>query len=348
MLLQHRQDLVEPVGADACGGTTRAGVAGDIDQGLEVHHQGTGAFAGHDRGHAGRPSVAEEQLTGVAHLRQSLGLHLKQPQFMGCTKAVFDGPEQPMTREAIPFEGEHRIHEVLEHLRAGQHPLLGDVTHQQQRCGLTLGQPLQSRRTFPHLTHRPGGTGEVRVMERLDAVDDRHGRPQGLQFLQDQLQIGFSQQLQVGGPCTRQPLPAQLHLLSRFLSTDVEHGAVAGHGRSALEQQGALADAWVASHQHQRSGHQSTAEDTIKFPRTGLQPLQGLIIQGRHRRGPTGHRPLIRVRGDATTTAICGRLRLLNQRIPAAAFRAATKKLPSFRSTALTDKDGGGFGHCEL
>ena len=50
---------------------------------------------------------------------------------MGGTETVFDGPQQPVTGEPIPFEGEHRIHEMFEHLRAGQHPLLRDMAHQQ-------------------------------------------------------------------------------------------------------------------------------------------------------------------------------------------------------------------------
>ena len=51
---------------------------------------------------------------------------------MGGTEAVLDGPQQAMTGEAIPLKGEHRIHEVFQHLRAGQHAFLGDMAHQQQ------------------------------------------------------------------------------------------------------------------------------------------------------------------------------------------------------------------------
>ena len=120
------------------------------------------------------------------------------------------------------------------------------------------------------------------------------------------------------------------------------------HGRSALQQQGALADSRITAHQHQGSGHESATEDPIEFTRSGLQALERLIIQGRHRRGAAGRRRLRRIGRDATAAAIRGRLGLLNQRIPAAAFRTATKELSGFRSTALTNKDGGGFGHCEL
>ena len=118
-----------------------------------------------------------------------------------------------MTVEAVSLEGEHRIHKVFQHLWAGQHAFLGDVTHQQQGNVQAFGQPLQRRRTFPHLTDRPRSTGEIGVMQRLNAVDDRHSGTQRLQLLQHQFQIGFSQQLKLRCPSS-EPLPAQLHLLS--------------------------------------------------------------------------------------------------------------------------------------
>ena len=102
---------------------------------------------------------------------------------------------------------------MFQHLRAGQHAFLGDVAHQKQRDVLTFGQPLQGGRTFTHLTDRPRRTGEVGVMQRLNAVDDRHSGAQCLQLLQHQFQIGFGQQLQLRRPPGK-PLPAQLHLLS--------------------------------------------------------------------------------------------------------------------------------------
>ena len=212
MLLQHREDLVQTVGADPCRRASRTGIAGDVHQGLQIHHQRARALTGHDRGDTGGAGIAEEQLTGVAHLGQATALHLKQTQLMGGTEAVLDGPQQAMTGEAVSLEGEHRIHEVFQHLRAGQHAFFGDVAHQQQRDVLAFRQPLQGSRTFTHLTDGPRRTGEVGVMQRLNAVDDRHSGAKGLQLLQHQFQIGFGQQLQLRCPPGK-PLPAQLHLL---------------------------------------------------------------------------------------------------------------------------------------
>ena len=134
---------------------------------------------------------------------------------MGGAKAIFHRPQQPVAGETIPFKGEHRIHQVLEHLGARQHPFFGDVAHQQQRDIKLFGQPLQRCGALTHLSHRTRRTAQFGVMQGLDAVDHRHIRPQSLQLLQHLLQIGFSQQL---GPIPTttsggQALPAQLHLL---------------------------------------------------------------------------------------------------------------------------------------
>ena len=197
MLLQHGQNLVQAVDGDAGGGATRAGIAGGTHQGLQLHQQGPGALAGHDRGGARTGALpTEEQLAGIGHLRQPLPPHLEHAQLMGGTEAVLHRPQQPVAGEAIPLEGEHRIDQMLQHLGAGEGPLLGHMADQHQGRVLALGDAGQGSGTLAHLGHRARRTGQLSVMQGLDAVDDRHRRPQRLQLLQHQLQIGLSEQLQ--------------------------------------------------------------------------------------------------------------------------------------------------------
>ena len=87
------------------------------------------------------------------------------------------------------------------------------MAHQHQGRGLALGKPLQRRSALPHLADRSRSTGEIGIVQSLNAVNDCHSRPQRLQFFKNELQIGFSQQLQIGGPRSRKPLPAELYLL---------------------------------------------------------------------------------------------------------------------------------------
>ena len=157
------------------------------------------------------------------------------------------------------------------------------MPHQQQGGVLTLGHALKRSRTLPHLGHGTGGTGQIAVMKGLDAVDDRHIGLQSLKFLEDQIQIGFRQKLKIAGVCG-EALPAQFHLLGRLLSAHVKHGTMAGDGRCALQQQGALADPRVTTHQNERTGNQPTTENAIQFSIPAWETLQWLVAKGSHRR----------------------------------------------------------------
>ena len=131
---------------------------------------------------------------------------------MGGAEAILDRAQQAMAGKAIALKREHGVHQVFKHLGPGQHPFLGDMPHQHQSRRLAFGEALKGCGTFADLAHRAGSTGEITVMESLNAVDDRHIGTQGLQLLKHHIQIGFRQELQIVGT-GMEPLPSQLHLL---------------------------------------------------------------------------------------------------------------------------------------
>ncbi len=61
-----------------------------------------------------------------------------------------------------------------------------------------------------------------------------------------------------------------------FFARDVQDGVQAGHLQRHLQQQGGLADARVAAHQHQRAGHHSTAQDAGEFADRQRQAVFGI------------------------------------------------------------------------
>ena len=359
MLFQHRQDLVQAIGADARGGAARAGVAGGAHQRLQLHHQGPGALAGHDRGRAGAGFITtEEQLAGVGDLSQAPVAHFKYPQLVGRPKTIFGRPQQAVAGKAIPLKGEHRIHQVLEHLGARQHALLGHMAHEQKGGVLAFGNPGQGRSALPHLGHGARGATELGVVQGLDAVDDGHRWPQGLEFLQHQLQVGFGQQLEIsplssGDLCSgnfSQPAPAQLHLLGRFLRTHVEHRGAPSHGAAALQQQGGFADAGIPAQQHQRARHQPPTQDPIKFAVARGQALQGPLPHRLDRlRALWPPRACLRLVGHGPPPAAigswCGRLQLFHQAVPAATAGTFAKKLTGLGPATGANKNGAGFSH---
>ena len=318
---------------------------------------------------------------------------------MGGAEAVLHRSQQTVASEAIALEGEHCIHQVLQHLGAGQQPLLGDMAHQQQGGVLTLGDALQGGGALAHLSHRARCTAQLGVVEGLDAVDDRHGGSQGLELLQHQLQVGFGQQLQAGYgrrrasvlpvrraggpgfiprgatpwpggrnrsgrdrrqsrgplrgvgsplPLLRQPPPAQLHLLGRFLSAHIEHRLADRHGAGALEQEGGLSDAGIAAQQHQGARHEAPAEHPIEFAVAAGQALQGPIPDRGDRLGtPRATRPAGAVWDiggghRSTAAAVGGNGGLLHQGVPATAARTATEVLAGTGAAALAHVAGEG------
>ena len=273
---------------------------------------------------------------------------------MGGAEAVFHGPQQPVAGEAVALEGEHRIDQVLQHLGAGQHPLLGHMAHQQQGRVLALGDAGEGGGAFAHLGHRTRCTGQFAVVEGLDAVDDRHGRPQGFEFLQHQFQVGFGQQLQLAAVAT-EAAPAQFHLLGRFLGAHIQNRVAGGHRLGALQQQGRLADAGIAAHQHEGAGHQATAEHPVELAVAAAQALQGpftdrvdRLRSARARRQIGGaRRPVGRSCSGCSAghrpapAAVAGGHNLLHQAVPAAAGGAATEELAGLGPAGLADVEAG-------
>ena len=81
----------------------------------------------------GTPSAAigQEQAARVGDADQPGLGHLEQAELARGAEPVLDRPQQPQRVVPIALEGEHRVDHVLEHARAGQATLLGDVADEQ-------------------------------------------------------------------------------------------------------------------------------------------------------------------------------------------------------------------------
>ena len=129
---QHRQ----PVRIPADDGAARRAERRGRDQGLDLDQQRPRAFdAGEHGGARARGlAVAEEQLRRVGDLAQSLRRHLEHADLVGGAEAVLDRAQDAVGVAAIAFEIQHGVDHVLDHLRAGDLAVLGDVTDEQQRA----------------------------------------------------------------------------------------------------------------------------------------------------------------------------------------------------------------------
>ena len=196
MAVQHRQQHGESIAIQAHRQTPRARAAA-VHQGLNFHQHGAGAFEcdQHTTARYWLTVLAQKNGAGVAHPFEAALGHGKHANFIDRAKTVFDGPHQPVGGVRVAFEIQHRVHHVLEHTRASQRALLGDVPDQNDGGAGAFGHARQMGRAFAHLGHRARGAGQLVRVDRLDRVHDHHG---GLQFVdrgEHFFQLGFGQHL---------------------------------------------------------------------------------------------------------------------------------------------------------
>ncbi len=102
--------------------------------------------------------------------------HLEHAHLGGRAEAVLDRPQQAVGLEAVAFQVEHRIDDVLQHARPGDGALLGHVPDDEHRHAARLGQLAQPRGALAHLRDRPGRRLHLRHVNGLDRVDDQQSR----------------------------------------------------------------------------------------------------------------------------------------------------------------------------
>jgi len=174
---------------------------------------------------------------------------------------------------ALALEGEHRVDHVLDHARAGDLPVLGDVPDQDQRRARALGEADQRRGGAAHLRHRAGRGFDRVGPHGLDRVDDHQARCVAVGEGGDNvLDRGLGGELDLRIR-KLEPLGAQPHLRHRLLARYVDRAMARARelGRD-LEQQRRFADARIAAEQQHRSAHQAAAGDTVELGDAASEP----------------------------------------------------------------------------
>ena len=99
-------------------------------------------------------AISEEQLGRIGHTGEPGPGHLEQPELVGRAEAVLDGAQHAQRVVAVALEREHGVDDVLEHSRAGERAVLGDVTDEDDGDTAPLGLGGQLLGTRPNLQHR--------------------------------------------------------------------------------------------------------------------------------------------------------------------------------------------------
>jgi hypothetical protein len=118
-----------------------------------LHQDRAGAFHGHRDGRTGHihHAFGQEHLRWVGHFGHAVLAHFKHTHLRGGPKAVLHRAQQAVRLVAVAFQVEHRIDNMLQHARAGDNALFGDVPDHKHGNPRHLGQVAQAAGTLAHL-----------------------------------------------------------------------------------------------------------------------------------------------------------------------------------------------------
>ena len=164
----------------------------------------------------------------------------------------------------IAFELEYAVDEVLEHARAGNRPVFCDMTDENRGHAMLLRDPEQSSGRLPHLGNPPGRRPEVGGVQRLHGIDRAHVGTLALERGTDGFELGLGEDLYLLG--ATESVRAKLDLRDRLLAGDEERSTARPRDvAEGCEQERRLAHPRLASHEDERSGDESSPEDTIEL-----------------------------------------------------------------------------------
>src|SRR6266540_1760442 len=200
MAVQHREQHREAVLLQAHRQPPRVGRVRRVDQRLDLDQERPSAFLRDQNAGAGHLAVVlrKENRRRVGHAAQALVGHRENAQLVHRPEAVLERADQAKALVRVALEIEHRVHDVLDHARAGDRALLGDVADQHDDGAAPLRIAGEMRHAFAHLCDRAGSGSEALRIERLDRVDDSDLWLRLLERREDALQLDFGEALELG------------------------------------------------------------------------------------------------------------------------------------------------------
>ena len=189
--------------------------------------------------------------------------------------------------EALAFEVEDRVDDVLEHARSRDRALLRDVADEEDRHVIAFRDLEQAGRAFAQLRNATGGRADRVGGHRLDGIDHGEDRPHATDRLDDRAEIGLALHVDLAALDAEATGP-QLDLRRGLLARYIKDVAPLGEGRGRLHQERALADPRVAAEQDARAAHDAAPEHTVELTDAGGDARLGVgghVVQRDRRSG---------------------------------------------------------------
>ncbi len=122
---------MHPIGVDSPHRPSGWEVPGHVGEGLQLHQDRAPPLDGreyHRARHVLAP-VLEKDPGRIGYLGQALHRHFEHAHNMGSAEPVLHRSQHAKAVIGIPLEGQDHIDHVLEKLRPGQGPVLGDMAN---------------------------------------------------------------------------------------------------------------------------------------------------------------------------------------------------------------------------
>ena len=120
--------------------------------------------------------MLDEQAGRVGDRGDAVGAEVEAADLVDRAEAVLHRPHHPEPRVAVALEVQHHVDEVLEHARAGDRAVLGDVADEHGGDVAGLGHPDQRGGDLLDLGDAAGDALDARGADGLDRVDDQQRR----------------------------------------------------------------------------------------------------------------------------------------------------------------------------
>ena len=144
----------------------------------------------------GEVAARQEERRGVRDLPQAPVGHLEHADLVGRAEAVLHRAQDAEMVAGVALEGHHRVDHVLDHPRAGDLAVLGDVADEDHGRAGGLGEADQRLGAAADLRDRAGRRFHRLGPHGLDRIDDRERRRAALrQGGDDVLDIGLGGEL---------------------------------------------------------------------------------------------------------------------------------------------------------
>ena len=219
---------------------------------------------------------------GFGDLAQAGAGHLEHADLVGRAEAVLDRAQDAELVRAFALEREHGIDHVLDHARAGDLAVLGDVADQDHGGAASAWRsgsaPAPTPRTCVTV---PGADSTMSVhMVWIESMMTRRGVAPSDKRCDDVFNRSLSRELDRSAGET-EPFGAQPHLRDRLFARNIDR-ALPGlrQRRRDLDQQRRLADAGIAAEQQHRAAHEAAAGDAVEFGDAGGEAGRVLRLAG--------------------------------------------------------------------